>query len=74
LSTFDYLDSESITDFIFKRDSFSDKLLDPMNDRFQSNSYTTCNFIYNMGTSFYYVFVILMVILIRLPAKALKIY
>ena len=34
-STFDYLDSESITNFIFKRESFSEKLLNPLNDRFE---------------------------------------
>ena len=34
-STFDYLDSESITNFIFKRESFSEKLLHPLNDRFE---------------------------------------
>jgi hypothetical protein len=34
-STFDYLDSESITKFIFKRESFSEKLLNPLNDRFE---------------------------------------
>ena len=64
LSTFDLLDSESITDFIFKRDSFSEKLLDPLNDRFESNSYTTCNFIYNMGTSFYFIVAIVIAVII----------
>ena len=34
-STFDYLDSESITNFIFKRESFSEKLINPLNDRFE---------------------------------------
>jgi hypothetical protein len=39
ISSFDILNSEAITDRIFKRDSFSDTMLEPLNDRLELNSY-----------------------------------
>ena len=74
MSTFELLDSYSITDFIFKRESFSKNLLKPLNERFESNSYTTCNFIYNMGTTFYFAVALLIAVLIGKLANAVKIY
>ena len=39
ITQFDLLDSESITDYIFKRQSFSDVMLDPLSDRLALSSY-----------------------------------
>jgi hypothetical protein len=66
VATFDILPSEKLTDAIFRRESFSEKVLDPLNERFELNSYTSSNFIYNMGSSFYFVVFVLVISLILL--------
>jgi hypothetical protein len=58
VAKFNIFSSDKITDTIFRRESFSDEILDPLNERFELNSYTTSNLIYNMGTSFYFMVIL----------------
>ena len=51
--SFDFLQSEAITDGIFGRENFSEVSLEPFNERLSILSYGLSNFIYNTGTIFY---------------------
>jgi hypothetical protein len=54
ITTFNMLPSDDMTNGIFGEDSFSSGMLEPLNDRLDIMRYSTSNFIYNMGTGFYF--------------------
>ncbi len=54
ITTFNILPSENMTNGIFGEDNFSTTMLEPFNDRFEIMRYSTSNYIYNMGTGFYF--------------------
>ncbi len=53
VSSFDFLQSSEMTDYIFGRSHFSKESLESYDDKFNELSYNNKNFIYNMGTIFY---------------------
>ena len=63
ITQFDLLPSEKISNSILRKESFSDAQLDPYNDRLALNSYETSNFIFNMGSSFYFTLVVVLLTL-----------
>jgi hypothetical protein len=44
-----------MTNRIFRKDSFSPYMLEPFNDRLEIIRYSTSNYIYNMGSGFYFI-------------------
>ena len=59
VSSFDFMQSDQVTDYIFGRENFSEESLNSYNYKFESLSYSTKSYIYNLGTIFYIYFIIL---------------
>ena len=59
VSSFDFIQSDQVTDYIFGRENFSEESLNSYNYKFESLSYSTKSYIYNLGTIFYIYFIIL---------------
>ena len=53
------MQSDQVTDYIFGRENFSEESLNSYNYKFESLSYSTKSYIYNLGTIFYIYFIIL---------------
>ena len=70
--TFELVNSNSITDAIFGETSFNGKTLTPLSDKLLMNSYQTSNFIYNMGSSFYYIVIYLVLLFLALVLTAVN--
>jgi hypothetical protein len=68
--TFEIINSESITDAIFGQKSFSKTALIPLSNKLLMNSYKTSNIIYNMGSTFYYIIILLTITLHALICTA----
>jgi hypothetical protein len=53
------MQSDQVTDYIFGRENFSEESLNSYNYKFESLSFSTKSYIYNLGTIFYIYFIIL---------------